>query len=217
MNKFDLKLDENNELQFALSIKGTITEGDSAHSEIRFSIVESKTGHIFSFPVVKKTDGDVSCLIPSMPEVFKEENDYTGKLEIFIGSRYFNPTTFNIKFIRSLQVEAIIMKTKENSSDDTLEEDVDDSEIASIIESPKKKALNKLTDKRLVQKAVFSNVEPVATPAVSKKPTPTVAKKPVIHKEVSSLNEGALSNEDDVFEDYKKRLKSMIADAVKEV
>ncbi len=212
MSNINLNLDEVNELQFSLSIKGSVNEQETKSPSIRFSIVESSTNFAFSFPATKIENDMVNISIPEMKNVFKENVEYKGKLEVFVGSRYFNPTTVNIAFKKSLQVEAKIVDTSTALKKvNVLTEEFTD--IESIIKpAPTVRTPKVQVDQKILQKAVFSGVKPSPTPIVRK---PVGVKS--VSEEVVTENEDVEHDSDDPFEVYKKKLKSIIAEAVKEI
>lgn len=105
--KVILKLDESNELGFKLTIQGMSTEPNSSTPICRFVVMESGGSQDtmgYMFPVKKQDDGTVIVTIPPMKNIFKENKDYTGKIEILLGSRYFTPATMNIGFEKPVEV-----------------------------------------------------------------------------------------------------------------
>jgi hypothetical protein len=211
-NKINLKLDEANELQFTLSIKGSTSENDGAKPNIRFSIVEAKSGIACSFPAQKVEGNTVTVTIPNIPSVFKESIEYKGKLEVFLGNRYFTPTVVDVVFDKPLQIEATLVKTakKQEEAEDTL------LEVESVIKQAKKAETTKKqkpVDQKILQKAMFSEAKPVPTPSVNKK---AVVRKPAaVASDETVLTEEKIDHNDPLMA-YKAKLKSMIATAIKE-
>jgi hypothetical protein len=220
-NKINLKLDESNNLQFALSIKGSTTEPGANSPTVRFSITEKKTGFACSFPVEKKSDGIVSVVVPEMSTVFKEGSGYEGKLEIFVGNRYFTPTVVDVSFDKTLKFEAVLIKTAEDIESSVEKEDLSLFEVDSVIKQPQKtmpvvKQQRKAVDQKILQKAMFSESKPKPAPAPSKQVVTSVTKKaPVISSNFANVVTEEVIDHDDPLVEYKNKIKSMIKSAVR--
>ena len=106
--KLDLKLNEDNELSFRLSIEGTVSDPDLAPPNFRFTIMETGTGtRGWIFPAVKEDDDIVRVKIPApLKEGFASNRSYHGKLEVIIGRLYFSPAEMMLEFSAPLSVKA---------------------------------------------------------------------------------------------------------------
>ena len=101
-----VKLGEVNELKFRLSIKGSTSDPEAREPKVRFMVTETKTGLSVCFPMEVKEEGVVKVMIPSLPGIFRENTEYTGNVEVIVGSRWFNPTTVGLVFEQDMEVEA---------------------------------------------------------------------------------------------------------------
>jgi len=110
--KMRVKLGEQNDLKFMLSIKGSTSDPTTVQPTLRFVITDAKTGISVGFPM-KQLEGDiVGVIIPDLQGLFQEGVDYTGQLEVIVGSRWFNPVTVGLVFEREVKVEAVPILTK---------------------------------------------------------------------------------------------------------
>lgn len=106
--KIILKLNEQSQISFNLSIEGYSTDASlTSKPEIRFALTEGSSDMGFLLPA-KFEEGKVSVDIPSSG-IFKENREYKGKLEVFLGNRYFKPAELAIEFQRPLEVKAEIV------------------------------------------------------------------------------------------------------------
>jgi hypothetical protein len=103
--KVELKLNEENELSFRLSIEGS----DALDSKpvFRFVMTEADSDRGWVFPGKSEGDDLVNVRIPSLKETFSPTKKYFGKLEVIVGSHYFNPTEVMVEFNTPLSVSAI--------------------------------------------------------------------------------------------------------------
>lgn len=199
-SKMILKLNEGNDVKFKLSINGSVSNPAQTKVTTRFVVTENTTGISWMFPLERgEESGLFVASIPEMPSVFSEDLDYTGKVEVIVGNRYFNPTNVAISFERGVQVDAapLLTETQEDISDHKAVESV----IKPIEEEKKapKKKPELPFDESVIQEVMFSspkqqqasaNPQPLAT---SRKPR------------------------DPGREKYKSKLKSLIAEAWKEI
>lgn len=104
--KINLKMDEDNSISFALSIEGYSSDASlTSKPSVRFVMTEQR-GAGFVLPA-KFENGEVSVDIPSS-NLYVEGCEYNGKLEVFLGNRYFTPAELLIQFEKPLKVEAKI-------------------------------------------------------------------------------------------------------------
>lgn len=110
--KVELKLNEENELSFRLSIEGS----DSLDTKpvFRFVMTEADSDRGWIFPGKSEGDDLVNVRIPSLKETFSPTKKYFGKLEVIVGSHYFNPTEILVEFNTPLSVSAIPVTTSKN-------------------------------------------------------------------------------------------------------
>lgn len=107
--KLDLKLNEDNELSFRLSIEGTVSEPDIAQPNFRFTIMESGSGakRGWIFPAIKGPDDIVTVKIPApLKEGFRSNQSYHGKLEVIMGRLYFSPAEMILEFSAPISIKA---------------------------------------------------------------------------------------------------------------
>jgi len=104
--KIELKLNEENELNFKLSIEGTISDSDMSSPVYRFMVTEMGSERGWVFPAKKDSDDIVSVRIPPLKEGFGINKKYHGKLEVIVGPLYFSPSELMMEFTRPMQIEA---------------------------------------------------------------------------------------------------------------
>lgn len=111
IQKFDLKLNEDNDLSFGLSIDGTVSDPSLAAPNFRFTIMETgggKRGWIF--PAIKEDNDVVRVRIPApLKEGFSANKTYQGKLEVIVGSLYFSPAEMMLEFSAPLTIKAEVL------------------------------------------------------------------------------------------------------------
>lgn len=111
IQKFDLKLNEDNDLSFGLSIDGTVSDPSLAAPNFRFTIMEmggGKRGWIF--PAIKEDNDVVRVRIPApLKEGFSANKTYQGKLEVIVGSLYFSPAEMMLEFSAPLTIKAEVL------------------------------------------------------------------------------------------------------------
>ena len=108
----NFNLDEESEIQFKLSIKGSTNLPD-VKPVIRFIISENnENGMSVALPAVATSEG-AAVTIPPLKKIFSEDKEYTGKLEIIVGNRYFAPIEMNIGFTSPVDIkaESVVLKT----------------------------------------------------------------------------------------------------------
>ena len=108
MPNVKFNLDEDNDIQFKLAIRGSSTGLGNTTPIIRLIVSEKYGPRAMVFQGRARENGYVGVTIPSLSGIFAENNEYVGKLEIIVGNRYFSPTTIGMEFTRSLQVEAVV-------------------------------------------------------------------------------------------------------------
>jgi len=200
--KLDLKLNDDNELSFKLSIEGTVSDPELASPRYRFTITElgeEEKGWIF--PARKEADDIVTVSIPApLKSGFKAKRVYKGTLEVILGRLYFSPAELQLEFSTPLEIQAEIasatgLKTQEpkpllseespSAEPSALREKndmYDEEEILSVISEEKKAAPppRKTAPPRIVQqpspvkKSVPAQRVPV--PGAVAKKAPAVAK-----------------------------------------
>jgi hypothetical protein len=108
--RVELKLNEENELSFRLSIEG----GAALDSKpiYRFVMTETDTDRGWVFPGQQEGDSLVNVCIPSLKETFSPQKRYVGKLEVIVGSHYFNPTEILLQFNQPFSVSGVSVSKK---------------------------------------------------------------------------------------------------------
>lgn len=141
-----LNLGEENEIEFSLSIKGNSTDKTKIQPELRFLVTEIDTGNSWVFPLESKENGIVGVKIPS-EEIFKENIQYSGKVEVIVAGRYFNPTTVMLQFEKNIEIVAnpILKEIKKNDK----ETDPDIEEFSENI----------LNNSEMIKSAIFSEIK----------------------------------------------------------
>ena len=172
--KLKVKLGEQNELKFRLTIKGTTSDPGATKPQIRFSVTETKTGISIGLPMVNLEEGLVGVTIPDLPQMFQEGVEYTGNVEVVVGSRWFNPASVGLVFERDMQVQASPLQEE---TDGVPTENID--EFASVIKpetSSSRLASSKGFSETAARDALFSEHHQQAqTVPQSPLPTPTKA------------------------------------------
>lgn len=138
--KMRVRLGEDNELRFSLSIKGSISDATAAKPKVRFMVTETKTGTSICFPMENLGEGTMGVKIPNIPHIFKEGIEYLGQVEVIVGNRWFAPTTVGLVFERELKVEATPILSE--SPQETPREEEEEEEFSSFIK-PEPKAATK--------------------------------------------------------------------------
>lgn len=113
--KLNLKLEEENELAFKVSIEGSSSDIGSTRPRFRFVVTEHDTEQGMVYPAEQSDDGFIVARLPETA-TFLEEVNYRGKLEVILGNHYFVPTEVDLQFERPLKVEAVVVtKTKKRT------------------------------------------------------------------------------------------------------
>lgn len=218
--KLDLKLNDDNELSFKLSIEGTVSDPELASPRYRFTITElgeEEKGWIF--PARKEADDIVTVSIPApLKSGFKAKRVYKGTLEVILGRLYFSPAELQLEFSTPLEIQAEIASAsgvKAQESKPLLSEEspsaepsalreendmYDEEEILSVISEEKKAAPppRKTAPPRIVQqpsavkKPVPAQRAPVPGAAVAKKAPAPSATKPTAKKPLKETDEKKL-------------------------
>ena len=146
--KFQLKLNEENELDFKLSIEGSVSDQDMAKPVFRFVMTENSSDKGWVFPVRTKYKGSdiFTVKIPALNENVQENALYNGRLEVIMGNVLMVPTEVMMEFKRPLGVKAMpinvpvtsetvkskndstssrVLEKKQEKSDAVIEEDID--------------------------------------------------------------------------------------------
>jgi hypothetical protein len=215
-----LKLDEANTVRFKLSIQGTVSDPTQTQPVVRFVVTENKSGVAWLFPLQRGNEDNLFVsTIPNMPSAFSETKDYTGRVEVIVGGRYFNPTTVNIAFERELTVEGSAVLTEEQEPTD---KEVDD--IFGVIkpdtnskilrekktQSPEAALINDVLFSKHKQEPVTVAESPKTKPAVQLQKKPVTQKKSLTAIVEEKVPRGGR-------EKYKNKLKSLIAEAWEEM
>jgi hypothetical protein len=138
--KFQLKLNEENELDFKLSIEGSVSDQDMAKPVFRFVMTENSSDKGWVFPVKTKYKGSdiFTVKIPALNENVKENSIYNGRLEVIMGNVLMVPTEVMMEFRKPIGVKALpitksntvsepapVLEKKQEKSDAVLEEEID--------------------------------------------------------------------------------------------
>lgn len=175
--KMRVKLGELNELKFKLSIKGSTSDPDAIEPKIRFLITEKQTGMSVCLPM-EMNEGLVKVTLPNLPGVFRENSEYTGNVEVIVGSRYFNPTTVGLVFEREMEVEAAPIFSEESRqlSVEELQEKKpqyeSEDELSSVIKPNPTKSV-KGFDETMMKSVIFTEKQ-------VQKPVIAIPKKPIV-------------------------------------
>lgn len=164
--KFQLKLNEENELDFKLSIEGSVSDQDMAKPVFRFVMTENNSDKGWVFPVRSKYKGSdiFTVKIPALNENVQENSLYSGRLEVIMGNVLMVPTEVMMEFKRPIGVRATpistpaVASTKTKSPEPHVEEmaeqkqtnnDVIEEEIDAIIAAapPKQQIVPPATNK----------------------------------------------------------------------
>lgn len=203
--KLILKLDELNDVKFKLLINGSASDPNQTKVVTRFVVTEESSGTSWMFPLARRED-DVEdsvfgAVIPRMPNnVFSENKEYSGKVEVIVGGRYFNPTTVGIAFERQMSVETVPMLFP---SAQTHNEDVVESVVKPTVAPEVKRPAMLPFAQSMISEAMFAQKKKPAPPTKrASVPSPPVAvKKKVVPVVV------------DPREKLKNQLKRLIAEA----
>lgn len=138
--KFQLKLNEENELDFKLSIEGSVSDQDMAKPVFRFVMTENSSDKGWVFPVRTKYKGSdiFTVKIPALNENVQENSLYSGRLEVIMGNVLMVPTEVVMEFKRPIGVKAMpinvpsavaktppVLEKKQDKNDSVIEEEID--------------------------------------------------------------------------------------------
>src|SRR5574337_2120516 len=73
------------------------------------------------FPLESREEGYFGTKMPIKSSIFNEGNGYTGKVEVIVSGRYFDPTSVNVVFERKLEVEASPVVSESESTENSEE------------------------------------------------------------------------------------------------
>ena len=102
MSDFDLILDDENELKFAVTIEGAEQGSPTARLHI-----STNKGYDLVFEGERSSDGELSVVVPPLKGVIAE-GSYSAELEVIIDERVFKPLTMTTNFKRAIKVEAAV-------------------------------------------------------------------------------------------------------------
>lgn len=116
--KFKLKLNEDNEIDFRLSIEGSVSDQDMAKPIFRFVMTENSSDRGWVFPIKSKSKGDdiFTVIIPALHENAKENTLYSGRLEVIMGNVLMVPTEVMMEFKKPLGIIAAPVDIKSRDS-----------------------------------------------------------------------------------------------------
>jgi len=117
--KVELRLNEENELSFKLSIEGT-TSDPKSKPKFRFLITDFGSDKGIVYPCVKEPNDVIKVLIPGLRENYNANKKYLGKLEVILGSLYFTPTELLISFKEPLKIKAAPVTVVSSAKDKNL-------------------------------------------------------------------------------------------------
>jgi hypothetical protein len=151
--KFQLKLNEESEIDFKLSIEGSVSDQNMTKPVFRFVMTENSSDRGWVFPVKTKYKGSdiFTVKIPALNESAVEDVPYNGRLEVIMGNLIMIPSEVLLEFKRPFNVKAEVKpdisetttpekpKSKEKTikEKDSLEEDID--AVISIAKPPRPK------------------------------------------------------------------------------
>lgn len=105
MESIELRIDENNEVTFKVSITGADEE-----PSVRFVCEGTDISYMFKGSITE--DGEVRVIVPPMKGKIRENEVLSGKLEVFVEGRVFTPLHINTKFKEPFKVVAESVQVK---------------------------------------------------------------------------------------------------------
>ena len=229
--KFQLKLNEENELDFKLSIEGSVSDQDMAKPVFRFVMTENSSDKGWVFPVRTKYKGSdiFTVKIPALNENVQENALYNGRLEVIMGNVLMVPTEVMMEFKRPLGVKAMpinvpvtsetvkskndstssrVLEKKQEKSDTVIEEEID----AIIAAAPKQTSSVKTPTTPTTTKSplLFNNVMNFLEEEKAQK----LAKQLLEEKKKQQSNVKKAAPDDNK-EQLKSQLKNMFRNALK--
>lgn len=141
--KVELRLNEENELSFKMSIEGT-TSDPKSKPKFRFLVTDFGSDKGIVYPCTKEPNDVIKVIIPGLKENYNLGKKYLGKLEVIMGSLYFTPTELLISFKEPLKIKAApvamtasaikdkILQSKPEDSEEELEDEEYDEEDEEI-------------------------------------------------------------------------------------
>lgn len=140
--KVELRLNEENELSFKMSIEGT-TSDPKSKPKFRFLVTDFGSDKGIVYPCTKEPNDVIKVVIPGLKENYNLGKKYLGKLEVIMGSLYFTPTELLISFKEPLKIKAAPvtvspvtkdknLQSKSVESDEELEDEEYDEEDEEI-------------------------------------------------------------------------------------
>lgn len=110
MQTVEVRLDEENELVFGLEIEST----DSvAKPSVRLVCEGNNISYSFKGEILGE---EAKFIVPPMDGILRD-GEYSTKLEVFVGNKYFVPLEFKAEFAKSVKVVAEIRNAKTKKKD----------------------------------------------------------------------------------------------------
>lgn len=109
MSDFDLILDDENELKFAVTIEGAEKGSPSARLHL-----STNKGYDLIFEGESDGVGELSVVVPPLKNVISE-GAYSAELEVIIDDRVFKPLSLTANFKRAVKVEAVVRNVRRST------------------------------------------------------------------------------------------------------